>query len=417
MYNQSFSSSILLKLLRKTDFYDDNRLYDKSHRESVAALAEKSAHSGFQGVNPFKFFHLNGKRHYKVDGLHNNLVLRKIDKNLKKSLGKRTFSRDFIVSTTAKILAENVPYRVYRLDIKSFFESIDRNFLKEQINNLDVTYLTKMNIFYILDYYEKINGAGIPRGVGVSSTLAEIVLSKFDAKISEHDHVYYYIRYVDDIFIVTSGSEDKEKFLQSIESHLPLGLALNKKQDKLSISDVLQPPAWSDNGDKLLYSISYLGYAIKIYNQKKITTQKKPTRKIILDIAESKVNKIKTRIARSFITYVRDGNYQNLKDRLRLLTGNYSIYDINSGRKKFAGIYYNYPLISQNSESIARLDAFREGVIFSKNGRLPSIFYPLVSSGQRSDLVQFSFKIGFDQKKFVHFNSTRVQELQNCWSM
>lgn len=416
MYNQSFSASLLLNCLRRTDFHDDNRLYDRSFRESIAILAENSAHSKFQGVNPLVSFHLNGKRLYKIEELHNNLVLRKIHRNLKKSLNKRTFSRDFIISTTSNLLTEGIPYRVYRLDIKSFFESIDHNFLKNEIDALNVTQITKGNIFCFLDYYADINGTGVPRGIGISSTLAEITLSKFDEKISNLDNVYYYIRYVDDIFIITNGSEKKGDFLQFLELQLPYGLVLNKKEHKLAIHDLLQAPTWGHADDELLCSITYLGYVIKIYNPKRTPAQKTAMRKVILGIADSKVSKIKTRIARSFITYARDGNYQNLKDRLSLLTSNYSIYDINSGRKKFAGIYYNYPLISQESKNISNLDAFLKNAILSKRGRIFSMTHPLINSKQKSDLLQFTFKNGYNQKKFVHFSSTKLQQLQNCWS-
>lgn len=415
MYNQSFSASFLLKCLRKTDFYDDNRLYDKEFRSSIGILAENSAHSEFQGGNPFATFHLNGKRLYKINDLHNNLVVRKIDRNLKKALGKRIFSRDFIISTAKKMLSESTPYRVYRLDIKAFFESINQKFLREEIDSLAVSPLTKKNVFCLLDYYNKINGVGIPRGVGISSTLAEITLSNFDASMSEHDNVYYYIRYVDDILIITNGNENSVSFLQLIENKLPLGLGLNRKKHKLAIHE-LKSPTWGNTQDELLCSITYLGYVIKIYNPQKTSGAKFPFRKVILDIAESKVKKIKTRIVRSFITYSRDKNYQNLKDRLRLLTSNYSMYDINSGRKKFAGIFYNYPLISQNSKSISELDNFRKNAILSKKGRVFCTTYSLIKPKNKSDLLQFDFKTGFNQRKFVHFNRDKVQELQSCWS-
>lgn len=414
MYNQSFGASILLKNLRKTDFYDDNNLYDKSHRESVGVSAEKSAHSEFKGENPFRTFHLNGKQLYKIEGLDNNLIVRHIDRNLRKSLGKRIFSRDFIISTTSKLLGESIPYRVYRLDIKSFFESIDHEFLKHEINTLNATALTKRNTFCLLDYYKNINGTGVPRGIGISSTLAEITLSRFDAKIFGQDNVYYYIRYVDDILIITNGNEDKGNFLSWIELQLPPKLMLNKAAHKFEIHDLLQAPKLADTDDQLLGSITYLGYVMKIYNPKKTSSQKSATRKIVLDIADSKVSKIKTRIVRAFLTYARDNNFLNLKDRLRLLTSNYSMYDINSGRKKFAGIYYNYPLISENSKSISNLDAFMKNAILSKKGRIFSATYSLTTSKQKSDLLQFTFKMGFDQKKFAHFSPAKVKKLQHC---
>lgn len=334
---------------------------------------------------------------------------------MKKSLGKRCFSRDFIVLTACKLIAEGVPYRIYRLDIKSFFESIDHDFLKNSVRRLSVNPLTTKNLFYLLDIYAGMGGTGVPRGLGISSTLAEIALSDFDHCVSNLNNVYYYIRYVDDILLISNRTERKVDFFNKLESLLPIGLLFNRSSSKLSIQEAINAPEWSLNNDKLICKFSYLGYEIKVHDAQKIRSLKNPIRKVTLDIADSKVKKIKTRIVRSFIAYLKDKKFQDLRDRLRLLTNNYSIYDIDSGRKKFVGIYYSYPFISQDSVSIVALDKFINNAILSRTGRVFSRTSKLLTSNQKSDLLQFKFSIGHSKKKFVHFSPAKIQKLQECW--
>ncbi|BCV28935.1 RNA-directed DNA polymerase [Shewanella algae] len=68
---------------------------------------------------------------------------------------------------------------------------------------------------------------GLPRGVEFSSSIADLILQEFDSTLKNHDDVFYYCRYVDDILIITNGFEDPRAFIRLVKSKLPNELNLN----------------------------------------------------------------------------------------------------------------------------------------------------------------------------------------------
>ena len=62
-------------------------------------------------------------------------------------------------------------------------------------------------------------------------------------------------------------------------------------------------------------------------------------------IADKKIKKIKNRIIRSLTQFVKTGDFALLENRLKFLTGNYSIKKREKTNDLKAGIYYNYSLI------------------------------------------------------------------------
>lgn len=100
------------------------------------------------------------------------------------------------------LLNPNKCYWVIRLDIKSFYESINKEAVLEKLYSEyrlspQTVFLLKQ-LFNTQDIKES---SGVPRGLSVSSCLSELTMKYFDIEIKQLEGVYYYARFVDDIII------------------------------------------------------------------------------------------------------------------------------------------------------------------------------------------------------------------------
>jgi hypothetical protein len=138
-------------------------------------------------------------------------------------------------------------------------------------------------------------------------------------------------------------------------------------------------------------------------------------RKVRLDISPSKVKKFKTRVAKAMLQFNRDGKYSDLRDRVRLLTGNFSLSDRATKRKRLSGIRYNYILIDpKQSTALRDLDRYLANAIMSSHPC--NKIRPKLSNAQRIELVRYSFQKGFENKMFFHFPPSRLARLTSCWA-
>lgn len=122
-------------------------------------------------------------------------------------------SRNDILGEIAVLLkertAENTPiYRYFiRLDIHSYYDSINRELLKSQLikDRFDEYYMSLVDsLFYTMDISINIpSGRGVPQGISVSSILAERYLKELGEKYNKNQDVKF-LRYVDDIIILVS---------------------------------------------------------------------------------------------------------------------------------------------------------------------------------------------------------------------
>ncbi|MBQ2972285.1 MAG: hypothetical protein IJE16_07025 [Ruminococcus sp.] len=143
-----------------------------------------------------------------------------------------------------------------KLDITSFYSSINQekliSIIKTKIRKKEILYLVKEAIqtdslpYPVKDKiarHKKLNG--IPEGLPISNSLANIYLSELDKKFNSIENIRYW-RYVDDILILV-----QEKDLYKIESLArkevsTLDLSFNEKTDS----------------GKIVNGFEYLGYKI-----------------------------------------------------------------------------------------------------------------------------------------------------------
>lgn len=419
MHDPSFSKRSLESVIEKRDFYGVGAAIRTAFKDAKLDAAEASAHSKFKSSLPLlSKFPLRGKTIFHFPKLENELVARKICENIASATQIKTKGRTEIVSSLRLLLEEGVPFRVYRLDISSFYESFLRSEVLDVVNALrKLSPHSKILINELLADHASIGGLGVPRGLSISALLSNLMMQKFDLAMSNNSECFFYARYVDDIIILTSHREDLIGHVRRIEKLLPRGLHLNPTKKDIFGADAYVSPLNSKEKQSILLEFDYLGYSFSVRDPEKIKGKKDGAhfRDVTIDIAAKKIRKLKTRISRAFYDFSKNRNWNLLKDRIKFLTMNFGVYNAKAGGKKLAGIYNSYPLVSSDAPGLKELDHFLRNAILSKSGRLCSLSAPLITQQQRSDLMRCSFAKGHEHKRFVYFSGSRLKEIQDCW--
>lgn len=415
MYDQSFNYVSLSRMLRKSDFLAIPKLRTQTIKEGVINASVLRTEQGFEDHNFLSTTIIKNKVVYRIPDFTNELILRKIDRNLRKAVSLPVASRDSIIANIKNLLAEGVQYRIYRLDIKSFYESFDASEVKARVSTVKkLSPQTKKVISDILDNYKNQGGSGVPRGLSLSATLSDLMMAPVDHVVSRMNDVFYYSRYVDDIIIVTSGNEPAKTFIQNITKLLPKGLQLNKRKEQICLaadSKLFKPSAAVKSAPSIL-QFEYLGYGFSVHDP----IEKGDFRDVHLDIAETKINKIKTRLTRALIDYCKNKNFQLLEIRIRFLTTNFSVLDVNRDSYRLAGIYHNYHRIdASRSKALPLLDEYLRRATLSSHGKVFNDFYCCTNPIQRRKLMRFSFQQGFEAKTYTYFSRKQFTIIQECW--
>ena len=164
-----------------------------------------------------------------------------------------------------------------KLDVKSFYGSINQDklikIIKRKIHKPEIISIiwnsirTEALLYPIKEKSAKRERTlGVPEGLPISNTLANIYMQDIDIKYGELDYISYY-RYVDDILILVNEdkfSDIKENICDDINK---LGLELNDKKDEGLITE----------------SFEYLGYVL---NDSEVTVRKSSVLKIEQSIEE-----------------------------------------------------------------------------------------------------------------------------------
>lgn len=143
-----------------------------------------------------------------------------------------------------------------KMDVKSFYGSINHDklikIIKKRIRKPEIISLiwnsirTEALAYPIkekVDKGERIKG--VPEGLPISNTLANIYMQNIDKKYRKIDYISYY-RYVDDILVLVNKDKFSNVKREIIEDINKLGLSLNEKKDEGVIAK----------------SFEYLGYVI-----------------------------------------------------------------------------------------------------------------------------------------------------------
>jgi hypothetical protein len=347
--------------------------------------------SNFQVINVLKNS-LRGKAIYPPNNLHDTLCLRRTDELLRCALSTTLVHRDREVAQLLIALDGEGEANILRTDIKSFFDSIsfariiDRLELDGFRNTAALRHLKSLNTYLITKHsYE-----GLPRGIGLSSTLADYMLHDLDQEMQCIEGISYYARYVDDICIIHGlDSTDVENRLSA---SLPVGLSLNKQK---TIHLVTKKPG----------KLEFLGYAIDTLDTSKVS------------VADSKIEKIKLRLVLALKQFLKDKDSSLLSDRLKFLMCATRMSMMRRDTTVYCGIRHTYRSCSEPEivEQLRALDRFYFGILRSKRYSISVSLRAVITKPDWVKIGQVSFLGAYISKITHELDQPRIAEIKRAW--
>ena len=412
MLTQSFSTTDLLKLLSYEDYKRYDGIGETRERtfEIMTEVSEKINSNDFK-IDSVKQISNEGDKIFSLVTIEHDFALRKINDTIKRFYKVKQADRNLIVNQIIVLLQEAIPMSIIKLDLKKFYESIDRKWIIEKLKDdalLSGNSIKILEDFFMLDDFASFTG--LPRGIGISATLSELYLRDFDRKVNRLESVYYYARYVDDIILFTIDSPNK--LLKRIYENELLRSPLDFNHKKTKTFEVNN---YDDSNIKIL-DFEYLGYHFIFSDYCKKTGNEFKDKKIKISIAKKKIKKYKTRIVYSFLDYLKNADFSLLEDRLKFLTGNYPIKrNPAEGTVLYAGLYYNYPFINDD-DILNELTTFLRKIINAKNKNFGQKINNSLTSEQKGLLSQYDFLAGWKNRKLnSDFRPERVKLIKKCW--
>lgn len=386
----SYGPKVLRRLIRKDDFWR----YDlkKDEIEELTKQIALDFSNGKSEVKSLSKHSVRGRDIFTMDTLYDALTIRCTGFILKNTFPYTLFSRDREITQIWEILKTEKRGWIFRTDIKSFFENIPFKklnndlFLRGMNNRISMNHLEN-----ICAFVGRMGCDGIPRGLPISSTLAEIALSQFDKEIRGMKEVVYYTRYVDDIFIVFE--KENINFQSIIADLLPYNLNLNPAKTR---SRQLGTNT----------RVDFLGYTFLLNNLNDI------------EISRRKIAKIKSRIILSIRSFLyKDRDFTLLYDRLKFLTGNTSLSIAGREKPIYVGFRYNYHLCHEETIrfQLKELDTFLKSILFSKKYSLSQQLRTRLKAYQFELLEKLSFWAGYKNCIIHRQGRNRISRIKDAW--
>jgi hypothetical protein len=407
MYDPTFGSAALARYLNKSDFLKQPALTNEAHKEALVTRAVATARNGFSSL-PLTPNNLAGRTIYQVNDLACDLVLRKAAQNIRRITASKQGSRVEIVRRLQLFCEEGLPFTVAKMDIKNFYPSVDQDFLLSQLSKRLMTAPSTRSVVRSLIEQCKVNSVnGLPPGLALSAELSEFYMQDFDQKMREQLKAHYFARYVDDIVLILPELDNPNSLKVQVEEALPAGLKLNFSKSKIYVfgNEKKKPTS-------VEHSFDYLGYKFNVYE---IGKDQPYARRVELDIASSKVKKNKTRIVKSLLQYLADGNFDDLIDRVRILTCGYQFFDERQQKKRSSGLQHTYSLIESNAPALAELNGFFSRMVLCRSGAIGGRLAFALTNRQRKELLKYSFVKGFANRVHFRFSADRFAGLMECW--
>lgn len=254
-----------------------------------------------------------------------------------------------------------------------------------------------------------LNLVGLPRGVSLSASLAEFYMQDFDQVASKNYDSIFYARYVDDIILIRPPLEEFRLFKRKLQKELPKGLIFNQKPKNVKLSEFdKKAQIGLDN------RFDFLGYEFSI--DKIHRDADALSRTVKLDISRKKATRMKSRICLAFLRYLKDGNLEYLRYRIRVLAYNSKISGGPNTKKLYSGNCYSYNLIDIPSPSLEEVNKFYRGMILMKSGSLSGRLDMALAAAQKRELLNICFVAGFGNKIHFNYDLETFESLNQGWA-
>lgn len=392
MLKQSFDGEQLSKIIKASDIWKWEALNTYTDVEDTIKSIV-----GYWDISTLKISSLTNhtiknKSVFQVARVEDDLALRLVDRFIRRIYKVRQSDRNRIIKQLITVLEDSGDYHLLRLDIKDCYENIQFDWLIKKFEEDCILAPECIDILkdIHLNLLQNHNVHGLPRGLSVSATLAELYLEELDLQIALTPNVIYSARYVDDIIIILA----KDDFLnahENIINHIGnIGLKINSDEGK------------HYSGDSRMASFDYLGYAIEVEQQK----QGQIANKVSVTISNAKLNKIKSRIVKSFICHKVNNNISLLKRRIEYLSMLKVVKkDINGNL--LAGISHNYQLVTDDFDCLKPLDGFL-------NHQINNCRYGLNIS-EKNKIKAISIYRNVRRKRIGNFSQDKTMKIMQAW--
>ena len=192
MLKQVFDKNNLSKILTSSDVWKWNLLNHGTVENAMSNILINWEKNSLQ-LLPLKKTLLKSKATFQSARVEDDLSIRLVDRFIRRIYKIRQADRNRIIRQLLALLKDSGNYHILRLDIKNCYESIDFNQL---IQNLEGDMILAPDCIKLLhnmhdDLIMNHGVSGLPRGISVSSTLAELYLEKLDKKIASHKDIIY----------------------------------------------------------------------------------------------------------------------------------------------------------------------------------------------------------------------------------
>jgi hypothetical protein len=339
---------------------------------------------------------------YKPKRFEDKLYIRHLNRRLCRAYSICQPDRQTIVRQVKELLKADTFLSIVRTDIRRFFRNVDFKGLVERLRMdgfLAVTELRNLNL--IAEATAKCQMRGLPWGISICSTLAELCLAEFDSYVRTIPGAYYYQRFVDDIIVFTTS--DVQFVTDCLKQRMAReGLNLHDGKTR-PITESLNAPA----------HLNYLGYQFERIFPANGKFKKEV--QVRVTISESKIDRMKRRIDDTFTRFYSERSWADLTDRLKVLTGNYVVARSAHEVPIKTGIYFNYAEISE-TQQLHALDKFLRG-------KLTALRAYLRRRGRSDEIARFrivskfSFAVGFEKRVMHRVSRSRMEQLAAAWTV
>lgn len=338
----------------------------------------------------------DGKIVYRLGALEmpsSYFLVKQLERNISDAFDVSMPNRHRMMAQILSLLQDQTPKTIMRLDVASCFESISHDALREMLQNQPRLGQTTQHFLekLIADYGDMTGQPfGLPRGVGISSFLAEAFLKTVDNEIRLLAGVTYYARYVDDIVIIvtdtdhdTRAAQIKDVLTASLKRR---GLRRNQKKERV-LSSV----------DSSTRRITLLGYEL---------TACIPRGMASLDISRNRYADYVARLDAAFARFSAApgaGAATALEKRVQLLTSNQRLW--RPGGFNSNGIRFSHRALSAPGPRLLKLDGYLQRLI--KDNCPDGVL--------RARLSVHSFEEGFKRVRFMRVSQRRRDQITSIW--
>ena len=399
----------------------DSRRYKiniKDERDTLIEAGMAAAEVGPVGFEPLATTSIKKKKCFSVLGYSQVLILRILAKLVRQRYQIRVKGRDAIVKDVIAALTESASMYVIRRDIKNFYETLPVGEVRDNV--LLNAYISSKKRDFIRNYFDVFSPTtiGVPRGIGLSAVISELVLQESDLTIKASPGVYRYFRFADDILIFSTVPP--EELEPTLQASLPVGVVFNKRKGKRDDLAIV-----GQKGSEREQSFEYLGYRFTFNDR----CGDRKAREVKVGIADRKLKRIKTRVICAFKSYEITKDFDLLLDRIKFASSNYVVFRHGSknaelSRNVNSGIYYNYSLCGTyqgrvikpyQCEELKALDAFYHSLLRGAGSAFTKYFNGPANHSKMVKLSEISFHKGYADKMMVRFTNPRIKQIKKVW--